>query len=254
LTNQFNEPVRLRFLGAGNAFGSGGRFQACILVTSPAGAFLIDCGASSLIAMKRYDVDPSEIQAVLVSHLHGDHFGGLPYFILDAQFSHRTRPLIVAGPVGIEERTRQLMEALFPGSSEAPRQFTVRFTELTPRRALELGVASAEAFEARHPSGAPALSLRVRIQDKVIGYSGDTAWTDELAKAANLADAFICEAYFYDKKVPHHLDFSTLMAHKEALTCKRLILIHMSADMLAHVGEIQEANILYAQDGWEVPI
>ena len=73
--------MRLQFLGSGDAFGSGGRFNTCMLVESEFGAFLIDCGASSLIAMRKYGIDPNRIDTVFISHLHGDHFGGLPFLI-----------------------------------------------------------------------------------------------------------------------------------------------------------------------------
>jgi ribonuclease BN (tRNA processing enzyme) len=78
-------PLQVRFVGSGDAFGSGGRFQACILLHAPAqdGDVLLDCGASSLVALKQQRQDPNRIVLVLVSHLHGDHFGGLPFLILD---------------------------------------------------------------------------------------------------------------------------------------------------------------------------
>ena len=88
-------PVQVRFVGCGDAFGSGGRFQACILLHGPGddrGEVLLDCGASSLVALKQQRQDPSQIGLVLVSHLHGDHFGGVPFLVLDGQFTHRTRP------------------------------------------------------------------------------------------------------------------------------------------------------------------
>ena len=68
--------VVIRFLGTGDNFGSGGRLQACIYVDTGTSRFLIDCGASSLIAMKRAGISSAEIDAILISHLHGDHFGG----------------------------------------------------------------------------------------------------------------------------------------------------------------------------------
>ena len=77
--------MNVRFLGSGDAFGSGGRFQTCIQVSSEgsdAAHLLVDCGASSLVAMKRYGVETSDIDAIVLSHLHGDHFGVLPFFIL----------------------------------------------------------------------------------------------------------------------------------------------------------------------------
>jgi ribonuclease BN (tRNA processing enzyme) len=110
--------MRIQFLGSGDAFGSGGRFNTCILVEAAAGVFLIDCGASSLIAMRRFRVVPNRIGTIFISHLHGDHFGGLPFFILDAQLvSRRVEPLTIAGPPGLRQRLAEAMEAFFPGSS-----------------------------------------------------------------------------------------------------------------------------------------
>src|SRR5260221_722886 len=86
--------VTVTFAGCGDAFGSGGRYQACIHLR-PRGAapVLLDCGATSLSALRHSRLHPGEIAAVFVSHLHGDHFGGLPFLILNEQFARRTRPL-----------------------------------------------------------------------------------------------------------------------------------------------------------------
>src|SRR5919109_1972632 len=125
--------VQLQFLGSGDAFGSGGRFQACFLLRGTDGHVLIDCGASSLIAMKRAGVEPAEIGWVLLSHLHVDHFGGVPFLILDGQFSRRTRPLVVAGPPGLQARMAEALEVGFPGSTKVTRRFTTELVELPER-------------------------------------------------------------------------------------------------------------------------
>src|SRR5207245_8976218 len=91
-------PLQVQFLGSGDAFGSGCRLQTCILVKGAGEPLLLDCGATSLVAMKRSGVEPNEIGLVLLSHLHGDHFGGLPFLVLDGQFSRRTKPLVIYGP------------------------------------------------------------------------------------------------------------------------------------------------------------
>src|SRR5271156_2524838 len=109
--------MRLQFLGTGDAFGSGGRLNMCFFVDRGEASFLVDCGASTMISIRRFAVDPDRIGAIVVSHLHGDHFGGLPFFILDAQLvSRRTWPLVIVGPKVIGARLFALMEALFPGS------------------------------------------------------------------------------------------------------------------------------------------
>jgi len=220
------------FAGCGDAFGSGGRFQACIhLQPGPRQPpVLLDCGATSLTALRQARLDPGEIGAVFVSHLHGDHFGGLPFLILDGQFSRRTAPLVIAGPPGTRQRLTEAMECLFPGSTQVRRRFGVTVTELSPGERQDVAGVTVTAWEADHPSGAPALILRLAIASTVIAYTGDTAWTPAIAAAADHADLLIAEAYFWDKAVPYHLRYADLTGHE--ITARRVILTHMSADML----------------------
>ncbi len=240
--------VRVTFAGCGDAFGSGARFQACIhLEHGSLGApVLLDCGATSLTALRRCGLDPGEIGAVFVSHLHGDHFGGLPFLILDGQFSRRSRPLVVAGPAGTSQRLTEAMECMFPGSSRVRRRFGVEVVELRPGHWQTVAGVRADAFEASHPSGAPALMLRLTVGGKVIAYTGDTAWTPAIGQVARDADLLIAEAYWWDKAVPHHLRHADLVDHAHELAARRTVLTHMSADML---GRQNQARYETAHDG-----
>ena len=242
----------LRFLGSGDAFGSGGRFQACIHVRSPDASVLIDCGASSLIAMRRFGVGPNDVAAILISHVHGDHFGGIPFFILDAQFlSRRARPLLIAGPPGIEDRVRQAQEALFSGSSQTQQKFAIQFLEWQDRSRTRIGDTDVTPFEVVHASGAPPFALRLELEGKIVAYSGDTEWTDTLLEVADGADLFICEANFYDKNVKFHLNYEALMRHRRQLQCKRLVVTHMNTDML---GRLDSLDVECADDGKEIVV
>jgi ribonuclease BN (tRNA processing enzyme) len=154
--------VSVLFLGSGDAFGSGGRLQTCIYVDAEETKFLIDCGASSLVAMKRAGVDPSAIDVILVSHFHGDHFGGIPFLIRETQIAAvRTKPLAIAGPAGIKERIKSAMEILFPGSADAAPQFPINFIELVDESANVLNHVSVRYYAAVHTPGTAAHSLRV---------------------------------------------------------------------------------------------
>ncbi len=231
--------VELLFLGSGDAFGSGGRLQTCLLLRGAGDAVLIDCGASSLVAMKQAGVNPSDIGFVLLTHLHGDHFGGLPFLILDGQFSRRERPLVVAGPLGVRARVEAAMEIFFPGSTHTARPFALQFVELRERVAIAVGPAKVTPVVVEHASGAPPYALRVEYGGKVVAYSGDTEWTDSLIDVARGADLFVCEAYFFEKKIRYHLDYRTVQVQRARLGCQRLILTHMSDDMLRRAGEVE---------------
>ena len=168
--------MQLRFVGCGDAFGSGGRSNTCFHVTGEGVNFLIDCGASSLPALKRLDIVRDDIDLILITHFHADHFAGLPFLLLDAQFTRRTRPLVIAGPEGIQTRLAQVMEALFENSSTTKQRFDLSVVALAPGQAQDFGAISVTPYPVVHgESGGPFLAYRVEAEGRVIAYSADTA-------------------------------------------------------------------------------
>ena len=233
--------VTVRFVGSGDSFGSGGRFQTCILVDGPASRFAIDFGTSSLIALAQQGIEHNSIDAILLTHLHGDHCGGVPFMLIDAMLgARRRRPLIVAGPRELEARMAAIREALFPGSHVMRPTFPLEWIELTPgapHRILDLEVT---AEPARHTAETNPTALRVAVGGKVVAYTGDTEWTDDVAKVARDADLLVAESYYYDKPVKWHLNYPDIAARPAGLGARRLILTHMSREMLAKVDAVPE--------------
>jgi ribonuclease BN (tRNA processing enzyme) len=238
--------VKVRFLGSGDAFGSGGRFQTCIHVESGASQLLLDCGASSLIAMRRFGVDPQAIDTVILSHLHGDHFGGVPFLILDGQFKRRTRPLLVAGPARRREASARRHGGVLPRLD--PNRAEVRDAL---RRAGRSRGRRGRAGSRHGLRGVPC-ERRAALcaadhrggQDRHL--LGRHEWTESLVDAARGADLFIAEALSYDKRIRYHLDLATLLEHRSRLDCRRLILTHMGEDVLARLDGLAVET---AEDG-----
>jgi ribonuclease BN (tRNA processing enzyme) len=242
--------MRLTIIGCGDAFGAGGSLQTSFHVRCPALNFLIDCGASSLIGMRRLGLQPNEIDAVFVSHLHGDHFGGLPWLLVDAIYvSKRTRPLVVTGPKGIEARFLTAAEALYPDITKAERGFELSFIEYQEQAPLAVGPVTVTPFEVKHPSGAPPYALRFALEGKVLAFTGDTGWVEVLCEVARGADLFISECFQYDVVLPIHLDYATIDANYQRLGAKRVLLTHMGEAMLSNAANVDRSRYHIAQDG-----
>ncbi|MBS0448025.1 MAG: MBL fold metallo-hydrolase [Proteobacteria bacterium] len=245
--------MRLTFIGSGDAFGSGGRYNTCFHVEGDSVDFLIDCGASSLVALKARRVALNRIQAIFVTHFHADHFGGLPFFMLDAQFfSKRTEPLAIVGPRGLASWYERTMELSFPGSSSTQPKFALSLVELDAGAPATIAGVRVTPYQAHHGNpGGPFFSYRLEAKGRTIAYTGDTEWTEALVPAARDADLFIAEAYFHDKPIKLHLDLATLARHLPRIAPRRLVLTHMSDDML---GRLPLAGYEAAYDGMVVEL
>ena len=242
--------MRLTIVGSGDAFGSGGRFNTCFWLATAKATLLIDCGASSSVALKARGLDHGDVDGIILSHLHGDHFGALPFLLLDAQLvARRTRPLIIAGPPGSRARIETALEVFFPRALSNKWRFPLEIVEIEVGRPTEILGQTVTTAEVIHQSGAPSTALRLSDGEKLFAYSGDTEWTDALVGVADGADLFICECYGYAGVLRGHLSWEVLKPKLPGLRARRVMLTHMNATMLAKVAEARAAGVEIAEDG-----
>ncbi|HEX9443125.1 MAG TPA: MBL fold metallo-hydrolase [Candidatus Binatia bacterium] len=244
--------MKLHILGCGDAFGSGGRNHSGYLVESGASLFLLDCGPTTLLSMKRAGFDPARLDAVFLSHLHGDHCGGLPFFFIDYLHEHpRARPLHVAGPPGTEERVRGLFRWMFGERMEPREPPPTEFHPLEPGREETIACVRLLPFRVPHQARDVSLGLKVACGEKTILFSGDSAWTDAFILHARGADLFLCECCFFDRDAPDHMSYRKLAANLPRLECKNILLTHLGEEMLKRRGEV---DLPLAEDGMVVEI
>ena len=191
--------------------------------------------------MRVQGIDPNDVDTILLTHFHGDHCAGVPFFLMDAMLvSKRTKPLCVAGPAGTRQRIETLREALFPGSHVMQPQFALNYVDMESRRVNEVDGMLVTPYPALHtPETCPTI-LRVDAEGRIITYTGDTDWTDDLIPAADGADLLISECYYYAKRIKMHMNYLTLRSHLGDLKAKSIVLTHMSEDMLKHARDIPE--------------
>jgi ribonuclease BN (tRNA processing enzyme) len=240
--------VRLTFLGTGTPLGLRGLHQSCILLETHGQRLLLDCGMTAVASLGRIGVDAAEIDAIIVSHLHGDHFGGIPLLLLDAALRGRARPLIIAGPRRTRERVNQTLKVF--GWQNA-RLETATFVQLVPGEPVTIAGCEVTAFEVSHDRETEPLGLRVVADGAIVGYSGDAGWSEALVKIAHGADLFICGVWSVDMADPTFIDMKTLVEHRAQLDCKRIILTHLGPSMLEHLPQVQ---FDVAHDGLRIEI
>ena len=243
--------MKLTVIGCGDAFGSGGRLQTCFHVEHEERQFLIDCGATALIGLNRQGLDPNAVETIFISHLHGDHFGGLVWWMLHAQHvARRKAPLTIVGPAGVEARFKAAAEALFPGSTAVPLRFAMTFRELDRETPLTVEPATVTPFEVSHPSGAPSYALRFALGNRTLSFTGDSEWVDALVLAGQGADLYIMECYAPSGRAPYHLNWETIEANLARIGARRILLTHMSTAMLAAQEKpAARRDVIIAEDG-----
>ena len=239
--------VRVTVLGSGDAFGSGGRLHSAYLVETPRHTFLLDCGPTILQSFKQSGRDPGAVDFVLLSHLHGDHFGGLPFLFMEYRFEEpRSRPLAVYGPPGTERRVRSLFGALYERIASEPLPFAVRYEEVVAGTSPVLDGVRVLPFVVPHASELRAFAYRIEVDGRTILYSGDSAWTEEFVAHSRGADLFLCECSTYETRVGIHISYPEIAARARDLGCRRLVLSHLGSEPLAHLDEL---TLECARDG-----
>ena len=245
--------VSLKLLGTGDAFHSGGRLHTAFSLRCGSFHALIDCGATTLAYLRHLDVDVAGIDAILLSHLHGDHFGGVPYLLMDACYNApRRTPLTIAGPPGARLRITDTLGCLYPGApAKVEDRVPVTYVDYEDRQTTRVGPLAVRPVTVVHPSGAAAYALRIEVDGRVIAFSGDTEWTPALAEVAGGADLFICECYAFDKPVPFHLRYTQIHDAVPAFGARRTVLTHLGRSALARASEM---SIEIAEDGQDIEL
>lgn len=244
--------AKLIVLGSGDAFGSGGRNFSAFVLTDGKRHVLLDCGPSTLPAFKAAGLDPAKVEAILISHCHGDHFGGLPSFFIEYQFlSQRAFPIVLIGPEGIEQRCKDLLQATYPDVLQIHTwRFGVKYMGLAPGQDLMEGRLRVEAFGMEH-GRIPSRGYRIGWGGVVVGYTGDTRWNREILNLAEGCDLLLCECFFFEQDHHSHVRYRDILEHRGELRARRIMLFHPGPEMIQRMGEVK---MEVAEDGMVLEI
>ncbi len=229
----------LTFIGSGNAFGDSRCYSGFVLN----GRTLFDCPPTAVYALKRAHLPMEQIDTVVLSHFHGDHFFGLPFMLLEYTFPgaaggrtpQRTRDLTIVGPPGVAGTIEQLCALAFPNILHLNQGYRRRYVEIAPGAEAEVNGLRLSAAQMNHAKQSldTALGYRIESGGRVLSYTGDTGWCDELLQIGAGAEVYVCDAnYPGGRGLPEHLSLDEVRDLRGLLDERTtMILTHMGHDI-----------------------
>jgi ribonuclease BN (tRNA processing enzyme) len=245
--------VTITTLGSSDAFNSGGRGNSCFFVRDEVGAYAVDFGPTAPLIARREGIDLGELDAIFLTHLHGDHVNGLPSLLIDLTFlAPRERPLTIAGPTGTREHIARLCALSYPGVLPERLPFELHFVEWARRSSQEIVGRKLTSYPAQHDPHVMPCCLRLEAltpNARALAFSGDTGWCASLIEVSEGADVLVCECSYASYVFDGHLSLEELKTHRASLKVARLILTHFGEE--ARAAALAEPSPLFevADDG-----
>ncbi|MFO7817890.1 MAG: ribonuclease Z [Desulfovibrionales bacterium] len=219
--------MKVVFVGVGEAFDES-RPNTSILLRSGGMSLLLDCGFSVPAGFWNLCPDPLNLDAVWISHLHGDHFFGLPQVLLRFYEQGREKDLTVAGGPGLEKSVKAAFELAYPGVRDKMK-YRLDFLEVSPEAGFSLGGFSCRAAKVTH--AVPALCLHAGDGHASIFYSGDGRATPESEALAENSDLIIHEAFGLEPVKPDHGSVRESIDFAVRAKAEKLALVHVQRDV-----------------------
>ncbi|MFP4391691.1 MAG: MBL fold metallo-hydrolase [Desulfohalobiaceae bacterium] len=222
--------MQIVFLGVGEACDQG-LINTSLLVREGQVTLLLDCGFSVaprvLDTLRGADV----LDAVWLSHFHGDHYFGLPQLLLGLWQQGRSKPLHIVSRSGGRRRVLEVLGLAYPHLLEKL-GFELLFQEVRQGQDLELLGLDWAFAETEHPE--PNLALGLHSRGKSIYFSGDGQSSPEGTRLAHGCDLLIHEAYLLQDKIPGHSNVQECLEFAGKCAASRLAVVHIQMQERLH--------------------
>lgn len=245
-------------LGSGTCVPTAERGPSGAVLALPRHLLFFDGGSGSLRQMARLGLDFRKIDFLCLSHFHPDHVADLVPFLFATNYTPdfvRTLPLNLIGPPGLRKFYDQLRGIY--GHWINAQTYPLEFTEIE-EGATSFSDLRLEALPLVHST--TSIGFRISVEGRVLTYSGDTDYCENIVKLGKNSDLLILECSFpQERRKKGHL--TPLLAGKIAreASCKKLLLTHFyplfqDHDILEECRREFQGEIILAQDGMKIPL
>ena len=229
--------IEVVFLGVGEAFDEA-LPNTSILIRYRDGpsnvTLLLDCGFTAPPQFWREEPEKDSLDAIWISHFHGDHSLGVPALLVRFWEEGRREALTILGQKGIESFIWRCLDLAYPGFHEKI-EFPLRFLEVEPNRALEAFGLTFRTAETGHSQR--DLALRIDSRGKSFYYSGDGRPTPESMALAKGCQLVIHEAFHMETEVPGHGSVIGSIDMARRCEASHLALVHIQRKVRRQVIE-----------------
>jgi ribonuclease BN (tRNA processing enzyme) len=254
--------MKIKFLGVGEAFDeelSNTSIWVRISEGRKTHSILLDCGFTAPPPFWRSCPDPDNLDAVWISHFHGDHFFGLPALLARFREMKRAKPLLILGQRGIEQAVVGTLELAY-SSVVGKLGYDIRFMTVEPGEVARVAGVVWRTAENGHRER--DLAVSIEAGGARIFYSGDGLPTDETLSLARGADLVIHEAFRLDAENPGHANIIKCIQFARRAKTRLLALVHIERndrrerreDILRVSAEVRDFEVLMPEPGAELEI
>lgn len=215
--------MKIEFIGTG-AIGAVQSSASTLLDNK----LLIDMGNGIIKKLKQTGHAIENIENCLITHLHGDHFGDIPFLMLDRFFYQIERPVHIYGPKGMKSKVKELFDLLFPGDYERVQAVAkIDFIEFEKMEHINIGSETyVTSFEVEHGNFKPAYGFIVEKGDEKIGFSGDSAYCEAIEKIVEQSDFSVLDMSSMEAKKAH-MGLEDILKIAQAYPHKKIATTHM---------------------------
>lgn len=231
--------VEVLFVGTGDAYNSGGRRNSAILIRDGKRTLLLDCGPTTLLGLQDLGIDPRDIDALAISHFHGDHASGIPFLLLAYLYEHpRARPLEILGPPGVEEFI-DTTSTRFSFTDPDKQAYELTYREFEAGSKIETVGFTLLPLPAVHQPETRPHMLRIDTGRRTLFFSGDTGWHDEYPRHAGDVDLCISECTLMEEGFEYHIAHERLVRERRRFDARRIVLTHLGRQVLENIDDVQ---------------